>query len=62
MHVQSLPHHQYALQLLSNGVLVLLSEVLAQQLINLLHTSYQQNDKILSSDKQVKILKSESVQ
>ena len=45
MSVQSLPYHQYALQLLSNSVLVLLSEVLAQQLINLLHTTrYQQND------------------
>ena len=45
MSVQSLPYHQYALQLLSNGVLVLLSEVLAQQLVNLLHTTrYQQND------------------
>ena len=43
MSVQSLPHHQYALQLLSNGILILLGEVLAQQLINLLHTKrYQQ--------------------
>ena len=45
MSVQSLPHHQYALQLLSDGILVLLSEVLAQQLINLLHTKrYQQQN------------------
>ena len=42
MSVQSLPHHQYALQLLSDGILVLLSEVLAQQLINLLHTKRYQ--------------------
>lgn len=45
MSVQSLPYHQYALQLLSDGIFVLLGEVLAQQLINLLHTTrYQQQN------------------